>query len=102
MRIASSSAVSLACSAIRSAATRELAQFAHAFRQLTFIGNEDGQTLLDGKADGATRADELLLIASESGFALGIERAAELREKGVIHGSSGAESRWTSEEVYRQ
>lgn len=67
------------------AATGKLAQFAKTSGQFALIRNENGKSLLDGKPNSTTRANELLLIAAECGFAFRIERAAELCEEGIVH-----------------
>jgi hypothetical protein len=68
------------------APTGQLADFMETGRKFALIGYEDGKPLLDGKANRAPRADELLLIAGQSGLAIGIEGAAQMSEEGIVHG----------------
>lgn len=70
---------------VQGALTGKLADFAETIGKFALVGNEDWQTLLDGEANGAARADELLILAGKRGNAAGIERTAELGEEGVVH-----------------
>ena len=75
--------------AIGFALTGKLAEFAGLRRQFDFVGDENGQALLDGEVAGAPGADEVLLITAECGFSLGIEWTTELCEEGVVHVAAG-------------
>jgi hypothetical protein len=64
----------------------QLAELSEAGWQFGFIGNENGETLLDGETDGTACADELLLVASQKCRANRIKGTTELGEEGVVHG----------------
>ena len=70
---------------VRSSAARQLADFAEGLGEFALVGDQDRQSLLDGEADRAAGADEMLLVAREGGLALGVEGAAEERKEGIVH-----------------
>ena len=69
-----------------SAATRQLAEFAKAWREFPLVGHENRKSLLDGKADRAPRTDQLLFVTRECRLPIRIEGAAKEGEEGVVHG----------------
>jgi hypothetical protein len=53
--------------------------------QLRLVGDQDGETVLDGEANAATGTNQRLLVAGQCCLPLGVDRAAEKSENGVVH-----------------
>jgi hypothetical protein len=68
-----------------STGTGEAIRGTDALGQFGFVGDQDGEPVLDREADVATGTDQRLLVAGESGLSAGVDRAAEESEYGVVH-----------------
>jgi len=64
---------------------RKLFDAATPLRQRRLRRNEHRQSLLDGKANLAALAHELILIASQGAFAIRVDGATEGVEEGLVH-----------------